>query len=280
MRLVSQATNKVVRVWCITHQMDIEVRGGREELVGGRWVMSIYILSVYLRAQLHLITEMGVQCPKKTNRWVHLGLVIDFLIKYKIRTVRYIAENNAAPRGSHAAILPVLTPTMWIIAHGVAQDIRRTSITFVELKDRSLLICQQRQHMAKLVADLVVEFGVKSLQIDTEYRDLAPRDYYIAEDRWIRNSAIVQHIEDQGSLAQLHYDALENDEDVDGSQVYAVRSIVRFVCPIVTGMTKLQAERDGNNAAYEDEAPPVMPAEIVKLRPTIVENDLLQSYRV
>jgi hypothetical protein len=76
-RLVSQATNKVVRVWCIPHQMDIEVRGGSEELDGGRWVKSIYTLSVYLRAQLNLITELGVQCPKKTNRWVHLGLVID-----------------------------------------------------------------------------------------------------------------------------------------------------------------------------------------------------------
>jgi hypothetical protein len=94
-------------------------------------------------------------------------------------------------------------PTMWLIVHGVAPVIRRISITFVELKDRSLLIFQQRQHMAKLVADLVVGFGVKSVQIDTDYRDLAPRDY-IAEDRWIRNSAIVQHIEDQGSLAKRH----------------------------------------------------------------------------
>jgi hypothetical protein len=94
-------------------------------------------------------------------------------------------------------------PTMWLIVHGVAPVIRRISITFVELKDRSLLIFQQRQHMAKLVADLVVGFGVKSVQIDTDYRDLAPRDY-IAEDRWIRNSAIVHHIEDQASLAKRH----------------------------------------------------------------------------
>jgi hypothetical protein len=104
-RLVSQATNKVVHVWYIPHRMDIEVHGGSEELDGGSWVKSIYTLSVYLRAQLHLITEMGVQCPKNTNHWVHLGFVIDFLIKYEIRIVRYIAEKNATPRGSHSAIL-------------------------------------------------------------------------------------------------------------------------------------------------------------------------------
>jgi hypothetical protein len=62
-RLGSQATNKVVRVWCIPHQMDIEVRGGSEEWDSGRWVKSIYRLSVYLRAQLNLITEMGVVAP-------------------------------------------------------------------------------------------------------------------------------------------------------------------------------------------------------------------------
>jgi hypothetical protein len=168
---------------------------------------------------------------------------------------------------------------MWLIAHGVAPVIRRISITFFELQDRILLICQQRQHMAKLVADLVVWFGVKSVRIDTEYRDLAPRDYYIAEDRWIRNTAVVQHIEDQGSLAQRQFDALDNDGDVDGSQVYAVRSIAQFVYRIVTGMKKVQAERDGNNAASEDEAPPVMPADIVKLRPAIFVNDELQPYR-
>jgi hypothetical protein len=44
-------------------------------------------------------------------------------------------------------------------------------------------------------------------------------------------------------------------------------------------MKKLQAERDGINAASEDEAPPEMPADIVKLRPTIFFNDVLQPYR-
>jgi hypothetical protein len=96
-QIVSQATNRVVRVWYIPHQIDIEVRGGSQEVDGGRWVKWIYTLSVYLRVQLNLIIEMGFKCPKKTSRWVHLGLVIDFLIKYEIRIVCYVAEKNAAP---------------------------------------------------------------------------------------------------------------------------------------------------------------------------------------
>jgi hypothetical protein len=212
--------------------MDIEVRGRSEVLDGGRWVTRkwIYTLSVYLRVQLTLITEMGVKCPKKAIRWVHLGLVIEFLLKYEIRIVCYIAEKNAAPCGSYAAIAPVLKPAMWLITRGFAPVIRRISIAFIELQDCSLLICQQRHHFEKLVADLVFGLGVKSVQIDTEYRDLAPRDYYIAEELWIRNSAVVLHIEDLGSLTQRHYDALDVDGDADGSQVYAVRPIVQFIC--------------------------------------------------
>jgi hypothetical protein len=178
---------------------------------------------------------------------------------------------------SHAA--PVLTPTMWLNTHGVSPIIRRFSITFVELQDRSLLICQQSQHKEKPVADLVVWFGVTSVQIETEYRDLASSNYYIAEELWISNSAIVQHIEDQGSIAQRHYDALDVDGDADGSHVYAVLSFAQFICRIVTGMKNVQAERDGNNAGSEDEAPPVMSADVVKLRPAIFGKDVLQPYR-
>jgi hypothetical protein len=82
---------------------------------------------------------------------------------------------------------------------------------------------------------------------------------------------------DQGSLAQRHYDALDVDGDADGIQVYAVRSIAQIMCRIVTGR-EVQAERDGNNAGSEDEAPPVLPADVVKPRPAIIVKDVLQLY--
>jgi hypothetical protein len=42
---------------------------------------------------------------------------------------------------------------------------------------------------------------------------------------------------------------------------------------------KVQAERDGNNDGSEDEAPPVIPADAVKLPPVIFVKDMLQPYR-
>jgi hypothetical protein len=44
-------------------------------------------------------------------------------------------------------------------------------------------------------------------------------------------------------------------------------------------MKKVQAERDGNNAGSEDKAPPVIPADVGKLRPAIFVEDVLQPYR-
>jgi hypothetical protein len=89
----------------------------------------------------------------------------------------------------------------------------------------------------------------------------------------------VQRIEDQGSLAKRHYDALDVDGDADGSQVYAARSISQFNCRIVTGMKKVPAERDGKNAGSEGEGPPDLPDDVVKLWPAIFVNDVLQPYR-
>jgi hypothetical protein len=36
-------------------------------------------MSVYLRSHANLITRMNVKCPKKTNRWVSLGMLLNFL---------------------------------------------------------------------------------------------------------------------------------------------------------------------------------------------------------
>ncbi|CAK9860022.1 unnamed protein product [Sphagnum jensenii] len=42
---------------------------------------------------------------------------------------------------------------------------------------------------------------------------------------------------------------------------------------------KVQAERDSNNNARELEAPHVMPADLVKIRPTTFIQDVLDPYR-
>ena len=69
--------------------MDIVVRGAAEALCNGAYIRDVYSFSVYLRSQYNLMTEMGVKCPKKTTRWVHLGRVLNFYKDYRRRILQY-----------------------------------------------------------------------------------------------------------------------------------------------------------------------------------------------
>ncbi|CAM6017990.1 unnamed protein product [Sphagnum balticum] len=77
-RIVACAKHKVLRIWCVPHQIDIVVKASIKSISGGSWVKFTYMFSVYLRTQDIFIINMKVKCPKKTNHWVHLGCLLAF----------------------------------------------------------------------------------------------------------------------------------------------------------------------------------------------------------
>jgi hypothetical protein len=77
-RITRCAEFNVLRVWCAPHQIDIIVKSSAEGINGGAYVNDVYSFSVHLQSQHNLIIQMGVKCSKKTNRWVHLGRVLNF----------------------------------------------------------------------------------------------------------------------------------------------------------------------------------------------------------
>jgi hypothetical protein len=87
--------------------MDLVVRAITEALDGGSWVMNVYSTSHYLRNQQTLIVDMGCKCPKKTNRWLHLGMVLDFLILHEVRILQFIQDKLDNP--GRSAVPPELT---------------------------------------------------------------------------------------------------------------------------------------------------------------------------
>jgi hypothetical protein len=70
------AENPMLRIWCALHQIDLVVKSAVEELAGGEWIMFAWSFSIFLRAQANLITSMVTKCPKKMNRWTHLGRLL------------------------------------------------------------------------------------------------------------------------------------------------------------------------------------------------------------
>jgi hypothetical protein len=81
--IVVCAENEVLRIWCASHQIDIVVKVTAQGINDGIWVKFTYKYFVYLPAQDNLIINMNVKCPKKTNRWVHLGCLLNFYKLYR-----------------------------------------------------------------------------------------------------------------------------------------------------------------------------------------------------
>jgi hypothetical protein len=76
--IVACVKDKVLRMWCVPHQINIIVKASAENINGSSWVKFAYTFLVYLRMHDILIISMNVKCPKKTNHWVHLGRLLAF----------------------------------------------------------------------------------------------------------------------------------------------------------------------------------------------------------
>ena len=86
--LCSTAEHDVPRIWCPPHQFDLVAKCAAKRVINGAWVHFAYSFSDFLRAQNSLlITAMNVKCPKKTNRWAHLGLLLTFYKTYRRKII-------------------------------------------------------------------------------------------------------------------------------------------------------------------------------------------------
>jgi hypothetical protein len=72
--LEKEATNNILHVWCVLHQMDIVIKKVIKVMMDGLFYKIAHVFLIHLRAQLNLITKMdGVKCPKDTMWWVALN---------------------------------------------------------------------------------------------------------------------------------------------------------------------------------------------------------------
>lgn len=190
-RLVVIAEYDVMHVWCAPHQIYIIAKESAEGIDKGTWIKFAYTYTVYLRSQLNLIIEMGVKCPKKTNRWVHLGNMLKFLKANQHRLIAYTEEDR-----------PELFPTdaWWIVTSAISPAIDAINVTFALLQNRSLLLAQLESHIMAVVATINTMFGLELIdRDDDENRDC---DFVGFHTMCIRTDQLTIWIEDQGSMAR------------------------------------------------------------------------------
>jgi hypothetical protein len=94
---------------------------------------------------------MNVKCPKKTNRWVNLGVSLNFLKQYRRTIVQHVTANANDK-------LP--SDQWWVIAYAITPAIKEINKTFVMSQNRSLLIAQQESLIQTLIGTLIAMFGI------------------------------------------------------------------------------------------------------------------------
>ncbi|CAK9215224.1 unnamed protein product [Sphagnum troendelagicum] len=83
-------------------------------LYDGEWSKQAWSMSIYLRSWANLITRMNVKCPKMTNRWVNLGVLLNFLKQYRRTIVQHVTANvsDKLPSDQWCVIAYAITPTI------------------------------------------------------------------------------------------------------------------------------------------------------------------------
>jgi hypothetical protein len=128
--------------------------------------------------------------------------------------------------------------------------------------------------MSKLVVDIAASLDIR-LATNEALEGVDPLTIITRSDWFILKDFVVMHIQDQGSWVHDLYNALS-----DTNKQTTLKEITIFGISIVANVLQVQVERDSNNNAQKLEAPPIMPADLVKIRPAAFIQDVFDPYRV
>ncbi|CAM6011352.1 unnamed protein product [Sphagnum balticum] len=260
--LEKEATNNIMCVCCVSHQMDIVIKKVTKVMMDGLFYKIAHAFSVHLRAHLNLITEMdGAKCPKNTTRWVAFGKMLKWFLHHRCRLLQYIEEKQPIQAPS---------PAWWILCVVVAPFFEMMQVTFAKLQCQDLVMSQQMAEIKVFVSNICIDISICHDSMDTSYNELNQNTYIKFDEWWMTTASIKGHIDDQGSWARDMFNALSaKDQDA------TIHNIVIFSITMVNELCQVQAKWDSNNEAAMTKASLVMPAQLVHLRPRDVIRNIL-----
>src|SRR5439155_6763020 len=145
---------------------------------------------------------------------------------------------------------------------GVSAISEQVNITFIKLQERNLLISQQRQELDNLAAIICTQIVVEGPFTEVEL-NAVNKTTHITYSQWcITRENTINYLFDQGMFIQeIFTDKLSIDQ-----QILVSNTVGKLVMQVVEGITNIQVERDKSNLPAEDQVPPVLPHELVKLK--------------
>ncbi|KAI9918319.1 hypothetical protein PsorP6_011499 [Peronosclerospora sorghi] len=135
------------------------------------------------------------------------------------------------------------------------------------LQSNDMILCQQMAEIKSLIGHLVTE-------MDVEADGNPPDDLcYVRGQYCIQTKSVREHIYDQRSWARDLFNSLYAED-----QSHVLHKVGQYTLQLICGCSDVQAERDERNNAGSI-APPVLPAQLVKLRTGTFISDVLDKYR-
>ena len=105
-RIVACAENRVIRVWCAPHQIDIVVKATADAIDGGKWVQMAYSLSIGVPTRASEFDHPhGSQVPKENKSLDALGSGAKFL---SIRQTAARSSSTSKRRAATSTCQPTL----------------------------------------------------------------------------------------------------------------------------------------------------------------------------
>jgi hypothetical protein len=221
--LEQQCNNKMLRILCPAHQLDLVVKRVTRDLDGGDFYSIAHAFSVYLRTQQNLITDMGSKCPKDTTRWLQLGNMLKWKLEKRRRLMQHIDEQR-----------PVQAPSesWWILSASLSPSFDSCNITMTTIQSKDLVISQQREEIARLIRTISTLMDIRKTQ-NTSCNALNRGEHVLKERYYIGESSIKEHIHDQGSWVRDRFQKLPNND-----QESIITDISNFVLVMVNDFFK------------------------------------------
>ncbi|RHY15788.1 hypothetical protein DYB32_010719, partial [Aphanomyces invadans] len=137
---------------------------------------------------------------------------------------------------------------------------------------RDLVLCQQRKLFVVLADEIADLFKVcRIAYCEGDFDDLPVNTYMQRNQSIVLIASLRFYVEDLGSRVRVHWEMLDY---IEQSQVF--RTIGLFAISITDGIRQVEAERDPMNNPSIELAPPIMPHDLVKMRPVTFISEVLE----
>ena len=250
------------RIWCGLHQLDLKLQLFYKNLMNEIFYALLTGLIAYLRRQQNLISEMNTKARMVADtRWEPMSKVSYWFKINRVRVLSYLEEKK-----------PPCSPPKewWIVILFIDSISSAASTTFRSLEGLTCMVVQQRQGLIKLKNYLINLVKASTLKIG----DIPNDDEQCATSGLfsITFDNMQSALEDLGTFAS---DTMSSFGTEGMRPIY--KSLSECTLKLIEGIDSVVAERSSVNDAAEENLPPVLPHELVKLRGSQFSNIIRQQ---